>query len=475
MRRPLSISALAVLASAVCLARAAPPADRPGPSQELLDTACSSGLLLQPAGADPAKGGSEEAATDDGGSIFGDAGLFGASETGGDEGEKGEKDDKTGAAPAKKKSKPKTKLLRPRSDKDKADCPAKVSAFYKDHGSQFSAVPAPADLSAAQIEGNIDRLYTATFGTAKAQLMSDLKGGDLQKKADAVNKIFDGAGDNPLDAALPPAKPGETPKTPQGLPAEAKPAAIEPGPQAPNTVLSPRARELYRAKPIPDTSGSQWTPGYAPPAPGTYEPSPAPGQPAQRPSAASVWNRYAPNFAQDLAVGAGSWAADKIWGGGNPAVNTMLPPDSHSPEQYRRVRYGNYGTEAMIKGIVATAADMAQLHAPPLQIGDISQKGGGTFRQHLSHKVGKDVDIFFITDSKGKFDVPWNLALAAAAVRNMNVTHIFVDTPLKNYMTQYLAQNKDLPAKERSAMAQALSRMSYWPGHDTHFHIRIDY
>lgn len=475
---------MAVL-SAVGFARAAAPI---GPPPELLDAACSSGLLLQRSDEAPPAGA---AADDDGGPIFGDSGLFGGSDDG-----KGDRKEQ------KPKPKPKTKLLRPRSEKDKAECPGKVADFYRRHGGEFNAVPAPAGLSAEQIESNIDRAYAASFGPAKGALMSDLKGEDISKKWDVVNRIFDGIGPKqPLDdaafgltvsknlhdlvdqkAILPSDLGGKTPeeltaapKTEPGPLPKAAPVASEPALQTPAEVLSPRARELYRPKPIPEAGASRWTPGYAPPAPGAYEPAPAPGQPAQRPQAASVWNRYAPDFAQDLAVKAGSWAADKIWGGGNPAVNTELPRDSHSPEQYRRVRYGNYGTEAMVKGIMATAADMAQIRSPTLLIGDISQKGGGSFRGHLSHKVGKDVDVFFITDSKGKFDVPWNLALAAAAVRNMNVTRIFVDTPLKNYMTQYLAQNKDLPAKEREAMAHALGKMSYWPGHDTHFHFRIDY
>src|SRR6202007_876086 len=98
--------------------------------------------------------------------------------------------------------KPKTRLLRPRTDQDKKDCPGKVSAFYRAHGGQFNAVPAPANLSAEQIEGNIDRVYAASFGPAKGALMTDLKGEEISKKWDIVGRIFDGiAPKQPLDDA----------------------------------------------------------------------------------------------------------------------------------------------------------------------------------------------------------------------------------------------------------------------------------
>ena len=76
MRRPLASAALALFASALCLASGAPPKVSPGPSMELLDTACGSGLLLQRKDADAANAAPDD---DAGGSIFGDSGLFGSS------------------------------------------------------------------------------------------------------------------------------------------------------------------------------------------------------------------------------------------------------------------------------------------------------------------------------------------------------------------------------------------------------------
>jgi hypothetical protein len=470
---------LPLLAAVLCAlsAGAAAEARSGGPSPALIKTACSSGLLVQRTDADK-----PDAAADDGGeeaeSAF--SGLFGG---GGDEG--GEK--KKGDKPAKPAKKPKTKLIRPRSEKDKAACPAQMKDYYSKYGDQVTAVPAPPDVPTEQIEANIDRVFGLAAGPAKKETLSTLKDGDLAKKSAVVAKLFDGV--KTLDAgsfetvekhvqALAAARGGKVldgdfeNSTADGDPA-AKPDQAPPPAPAPAPALDPKAddspmsaeqrQRFSRVSAPPDI---RQAPSWRPPSVGSYEPGP----PAQ-----SAYNRWVPNFVQDAATTAGSWAADKVWGGGNPAVNVEMPADGQSPPRWRRVRFGNYGTEAMIKGLVAVGTDMGKLNAPTLQIGDISQKGGGTFRRHLSHKVGKDVDVFFITGKNGRFDVPWNITLAATAVKDMNVTHIFVDTPLKNYMTQYVAAHPEIPAEERGYMTKALSKMSYWPGHDTHFHIRIDY
>jgi hypothetical protein len=451
----------------------------PGPSAALVKTACSSGLLIRRDDeAKTDKAGSED--TDDSGS-FSD--LFGGSDDGAKDGEKPK-----AAKSAPKKAKAKTRLLRPRSDKDKEACPARVKEYYDKHGDQVDAVPAPENVPTEQLEANIDRAFGLAAGPTKKARLSALKDGDLATQSAYVAQLFDGV--KTLDAAsfetvgkrahaLAEGRADAVLHGDLGAPAAGDvsgPAAVKPpitpAPTARDrdtddrSADDPRSPEQRQRVSSPPELG-QTQGGYQPPPVGTSAPQ---GPPAQ-----SLYNRWTPNFVQDAARGAGSWLADKVYGGGNPAVNVQMPADTQSPERWRRVRFGNYGTDAMIKGLVAVGEDMGKMHAPTLQLGDISQKGGGTFRRHLSHRVGKDVDVFFITDKSGRFDVPWNLTLAATAVKDMNVTRIFVDTPLQNHMTQYLKAHPEIPADERGYMQKALSRMSYWPGHDTHFHIRIDY
>lgn len=476
MRRLALFAGVVSLGSALCLAQA--PAAGRGPSAALVKTACAGGLLVRPSESAPAGGGYEAEAESSFGGLFGSSG-------GDDKGEKG-KGAKKPAARTPAETKPKTRLLRPRSDKDRAACPAQVRDFYEKYGADVTAVPAPESLPAEQIEANIDRVFGLAAGPGRRETLAKLKDGDLAARSAVVGRLFDGV--KTLDAAafegvdrkaqaLAAAKTGGVlgggfEASPEGAQAPAGPAAADPAapasPADPKTADSPlsdaQRQRFSRASAPPRLGGAR--PSYVPPAVGTTEPGP----PAE-----SYYNRYVPSFIQDAARAAGSWTADKLYGGGDPAVNVEMPADPQSPERWRRVRFGNYGTAAMIKGLVAVGTDMGRLGAPTLQIGDISQRGGGTFRRHLSHKIGKDVDVFFITDRRGRFDVPWNLTLAATAVKDMNVTRIFVDTPLKNYMTRYLAAHPEIPDDERAHMAKALSKMSYWPGHDTHFHIRIDY
>ena len=476
MRPSLLLAAILALGSAPSPAEDGPAA--PGPSAALVKTACTSGLLVRRDDAAPAE--PEAAEADD---SFPD--LFGSSDDASD----GEKP-KGGAMPAKR-PKTRTRLLRPRTDKDKEACPARMKDYYEKYGDKVDAVPAPENVPTEQLEANIDRAFGLASGPAKKATLAALKDGDLAQKSAFVARLFDGVKtldaaafetigkraasfasaksegvlNGGLGAAPAPGDPQAAAK-PAASAASAAPASAPPaaGRDA-DDPRSPEQRQRYSrvsSPPEPDEA-----PAYQPPPVGASQP---PGPPAQ-----SFYNRWVPNVVQDAARGAGSWIADKVWGGGNPAVNAAMPADTQSPPRWRSVRFGNYGTDAMIKGLVAVGVDMGKMHAPTLQIGDISQKGGGSFRRHLSHKIGKDVDVFFITDKSGRFDVPWNLTLAATAAKDMNVTHIFVDTPLKNHMIQYLNAHPEIPADERGYMKKALGVMSYWPGHDTHFHIRIDY
>lgn len=510
MRRPLSFSALALFASAFCLAHAEPPAPPTGPSQELLDTACSSGLLLQSANADSTDEGSADAATDDGGSggsIFGDAGLFGGSDDGDAKGDKGEKGEKK-AAPAKKK--PKTKLLRPRSDKDKADCPEKVGAFYRAHGKEFSAVPAPGNLTTAQIEGSIDHVYAVSFGPAQKQLLSDLKGGDMAAKAAVVNKVFDGVDSGkPLDdatfgttvahnlqdiakgRALTPVKPGEAPKTPEELAAkaaadakaaaEAKPTSDPLDPKSPNDPRSPAqlAKEKsLKAPPAPNAIVPPATPMVVPPDVVPTEP----GRIRQ--------------FYNNLKAEVGDYIQ------GSPIANyegertilpnptpVMIPPGSDQSVNVRlpqakgltpRCEPGCYGTAKMISVLVGMGEEFSAYYQgqKTMSVGGISKLGGGYFPPHVSHQKGIDADITF--QGGRSFDVAANSMIVASVIRKLPDFHhingreyILVDQSKHaaiGYGLDQLVKQGNLTPEQA---ARGKSVLVHWPNHNDHFHVRI--
>jgi hypothetical protein len=56
-----------------------------------------------------------------------------------------------------------------------------------------------------------------------------------------------------------------------------------------------------------------------------------------------------------------------------------------------------HGHQRTIRAIVSVAAAhrAAFPHAPPLLIGDISRRDGGTMDQHVSHQNGLDVDVYY--------------------------------------------------------------------------------
>jgi hypothetical protein len=497
MRRPLASAALTLLACTLCLASGSAPKRSSGPGKELLDTACGSGLLLQRKDAD-----SPDAAADDGdadGSIFGDSGLFGG---GGDEGKKA---DKKSAAPAKK---PKTKLLRPRTDDDKKDCREKASAFIGAHGGDFTAVPAPENLSAEQIEGSIDRVFGAAAGPAKKQLLKDLKGGDLAAKTAVVDKIFDGVGAAPLDDAafgmtvatnlhalvkagliLPGDVAAET-RTP-----EEEAAAVAAGaagaaapkvpldPKTPNDPLSPARKKALAAKAAVPSPNA-----IVPPK--TFDPVPAEVLPVQA-GPVRQFVRDAGAVVSDFVRGAPIASYE---GYGTDPANvpdvTPLPPGTDQsisrelPEAVgitRRCAPGCYGTEKMIKLLVAMGGEFSAYYEGKrsMSVGGISRRGGGPFPPHVSHRKGIDADITF-QHNGGAFDAYANAMIVAAVIRKIPDFHhingreyILCDQSTHAAIGWGLDKLAEQNVLTRAQAERGKSVLVHWPNHRDHFHVRI--
>ena len=88
-------------------------------------------------------------------------------------------------------------------------------------------------------------------------------------------------------------------------------------------------------------------------------------------------------------------------------IATLLQESGMGFTTYNRERAGadQYGTEDTIAAIktlgLAWWAVTLLSSAPPIQIGDISRKGGGKFSPHQTHRTGRDVDLRpFRTDGK---------------------------------------------------------------------------
>lgn len=158
--------------------------------------------------------------------------------------------------------------------------------------------------------------------------------------------------------------------------------------------------------------------------------------------------------------------------------------------------HDNYGTSAMASGIKNLAAVFARSNPghPGLTFGDISNRVGGDIG-HLSHRKGRDIDMYFaITDANGRpvhnnrrirfnadgggrhgfrFDDQRNWQLVKLMLENpqfgREVQFIFISTGLEKRILD--AGRRAGAAPRLLARAQAVMR--YEPGHTNHFHLRI--
>lgn len=133
-----------------------------------------------------------------------------------------------------------------------------------------------------------------------------------------------------------------------------------------------------------------------------------------------------------------------------------------------------------------------------LDVGDISQKGGGDVIRHHSHESGRDADIgFYAVDARGKqlhhhgfikfdgslesptlpgarFDLPRNWLLVEQMLTDptARVSHIFIAEPLRQKLLGYARARGVSRALLNRAQVVLMQPTASLP-HDDHFHVRI--
>lgn len=146
-----------------------------------------------------------------------------------------------------------------------------------------------------------------------------------------------------------------------------------------------------------------------------------------------------------------------------------LPPRG---EGYYFARYkGNWGTDALVRGIQWMGGRMKAQGHQPMEVWDLSNEDGGRIRGHKSHQNGCDVDIAFYRTSQG-FDTKrnWDLLVSALENPHFQVSDVFVASYLRGRLLQYGQKNfgpNDAMVKRAAAV------MSHEPNHEDHFHVRI--
>lgn len=159
-----------------------------------------------------------------------------------------------------------------------------------------------------------------------------------------------------------------------------------------------------------------------------------------------------------------------------------------------------YATQEMVDLLGYAARDVARRYpGSRLMLGDLSVRGGGRLRPHVSHRTGRDADVgFYLRDAAGSprtldrfipmnrhgrgrwsgenyyFDRARNWALIESLLQHpeVQVQHIFVSSQLRWHLIRYAREagvDEALVDRARLVLRQPL----HGKPHRTHFHVRI--
>ena len=152
-----------------------------------------------------------------------------------------------------------------------------------------------------------------------------------------------------------------------------------------------------------------------------------------------------------------------------------------------------YGTSNTIK-LIADVIDRYHRRAdggPAIRVGDISKKGGGPLKGHVSHQRGVDVDVGlvhkgpkkdelrFTGATKKNLDVRRTWILVHEFLRTGEVRYIFLDYRLQKLLYEYAKDHGVSQSKldEYFQYPRGIGRnhgiVRHWKGHRNHIHVRF--
>ncbi len=175
---------------------------------------------------------------------------------------------------------------------------------------------------------------------------------------------------------------------------------------------------------------------------------------------------------------------------GRLQAGVQLPPGRHYVVKWEA---GAWGTAKTIRTIQSAVASYKRKlpGGPKVHVGDISKRGGGKFKPHVSHQHGRDVDIGYVLEGKyahekrfrsanaKNLDVARTWTLIKAFIDSDEVTYIFMDYRIQKLLYEY--------AKKRGYSEDTLDELfqyprgrgrthgliRHWRGHVNHFHVRF--
>jgi hypothetical protein len=152
-----------------------------------------------------------------------------------------------------------------------------------------------------------------------------------------------------------------------------------------------------------------------------------------------------------------------------------------------------YGTPRTIKllGRVLDRYHRRASGGPKLHVGDLSQRGGGPLRGHVSHQHGTDVDIGlvlkgkdasvtrFVTGTDSNLDLRRTWALVHEFLRTGQVRYIFLDYALQKRLYKYALDHGvskgqlDEWFQYPRGKGRGHGIVRHWKNHRDHIHVRF--
>lgn len=177
-------------------------------------------------------------------------------------------------------------------------------------------------------------------------------------------------------------------------------------------------------------------------------------------------------------------------------TTAMVGPGLQLPESehwYLKRPHLAWGTPRTIRAIERAVAQYKRQHrgGPKVHIGDISKRGGGALYPHLSHRLGRDVDVGYVLRgadgdrtkfsgvTKENLDVARTWALVQGFLDTGEVEVIFMDYSLQQELYHYAERHgvRDDELDELFQYPRGRGRshgiVRHWKSHQHHFHVRF--
>jgi LysM repeat protein len=171
-------------------------------------------------------------------------------------------------------------------------------------------------------------------------------------------------------------------------------------------------------------------------------------------------------------------------------VNAQLSPRDGLVVKRPYLAYGTAKTIGLLERVVSTYR-RRHAKAPPVHVGDISQRGGGHFYPHLSHHTGRDIDMGYVLRgadglrtkfagvNRSNLDVVRTWALVKAFLDTNEVVYIFMDYGHQKELYDYAKKNgvSEDELDELFQYPRGRGRnhgiVRHWKSHKGHFHVRF--